>query len=258
MNFGRCFILIFLVMSLSACSRMIANYHNVPYDDQTQKRARQLLENALDKYPKTESFKGIGNIKISKDGRVDSGRIAWMVSGNNKIRIELLSPYGQPLATFSSDGNYIYILVYTEKSFYKKPLAESDLKQIISVSIKPEEIISLLSGRPPVIEYSFISLVEQKTDPALVLVLQKKWWRGFQKLYFDETADHIRSVEVYDGSGELKYKADLLLKAENDHRVLYRLEISDNQGTEVQLVVNRYWVETDISPSVFVLTPPGG
>jgi hypothetical protein len=68
----------------------------------------------------------------------------------------------------------------------------------------------------------------------------------------------ISAVEVYDGSGELKYKADFLHRIENGNRIPYRLDITDGQGTRVQLVVNRYWAEVDILPSAFVLTPPEG
>jgi outer membrane biogenesis lipoprotein LolB len=258
MKFGRSFILVCMMIGLAGCSRMIANLHKAPHDAQTREHARQLLELALHKNPAPETFKGIGNIKIMKDNQVERGRIAWMASGSDKVRIELLSPYGQPLASFSSDGKYVYILVYADQSFYKKPLSTSNLKQIISISVRPEEIISLLSGRPPVMEFSFISLIESKTSPGPVLVLQQKWWGGYQKIYLDETADHIRTVEVYDGSGELKYKADFSYRIKNDDRIPDRLDISDGQGTRVQLVVNRHWPEVDILPSAFVLTPPEG
>lgn len=258
MRWVRIIILVWIVIGLAGCSRMIANMHKAPHDIQTREYARQLYQHALQKNPAPETFKGIGNIKIIRDGYVESGRIAWMASGRDKIRFELLTPYGQPWAGFSSDGQYLYILVYADQSFYQKSLSKSDLKQIISVSVQPEEIISLLSGRPPEIDYSFISLIEPKTASGTVLVLQKKWWRGHQKLYFDESDDYIRTVEVYDGSGELKYKADLLLKTEKDHFVPHRLDITDGRGTIVQLVVNRYWPDVDVSPSSFVLAPPGG
>jgi outer membrane biogenesis lipoprotein LolB len=258
MKIGRGLVLVCMMIALAGCSRMIANLHKAPYDLQTREHARQLLESALDKNPAPETFKGIGNIKIMTDDQVESGRIAWMASGTDKVRIELLSPYGQPMAGFSSDGKFVYILVYADQSFYKKSLSKSNLKQIISVSVRPEEIISLLSGRPPVMEYSFISLIESKTAPGPVLILQKKWWGEYQKIYLDETADHIRAVEVYDGSGELKYKADFLHKIENGAQIPYRLDITDGQGTRVHLVVNRHWAEVDILPSAFVLTPPEG
>lgn len=258
MKIGRSLILVWLIIGLTGCSRMIASLHKAPYDVQTREHARQLFEFALNKNPAPETFKGIGNIKIMKNNQVESGRIAWMASGSDKLRIELLSPYGQPLAGFSSDGKYVYILVYSDQSFYKKSLSKSNLKQIISISVRPEEIISLLSGRPPVMEFSFISLIESKTASGPVLVLQKKWWGGYQKIYLDETADHIRAVEIFDGSGELKYKADFSYKIENDDRIPDRLDISDGQGTRVQLLVNRHWPEVEISPSAFVLTPPGG
>jgi len=258
MKVGQSFILICMMISLAGCSRMIANMHKAPYDTQTQERARRLLEYALYKYPAPETFKGIGNIKIMKDNQVENGRIAWMASGADKVRIEILTPYGQPWASFSSDGQHVYILVYTDQRYYKKALSESGLKQIISISVQPEEIISLLSGRPPFFEYSFISIIESEIASGPILVLQKKWWGGYQKIYLDETADNVRKVEIYNGSGELKYKADFLHKIENGDRIPYRLEISNGQGTRVQLMVNRYWAEVEISPSAFVITPPGG
>jgi hypothetical protein len=257
MKIGRSVILVFMMIGLAGCSRMIANMHKVPYDAQAQERARRLLEFALDKNPAPETFKGIGNIKIFKDNQVEHGRLAWMASGTDKVRIELLTPYGQPWAGFSSDGQHVYMLVYADQRFYKKPLSGSGLKQIISISVQPREIISLLSGRPPVPEYSFISIIESQTRSGPVLVLQKKWWRGYQKIYLDQTADNIRAVEVYDGSGELKYKADFSHQIENGDRIPYRLEISNGHGTRVQLVVNGHWAEVDISPSAFVIEPPG-
>jgi hypothetical protein len=252
----RCIILICMVIGLTGCGRMIASTHKAPYDDQTRERARRLFESALEKNPAPETFKGIGNLKINRDNQVETGRIAWMAAGNDKIRIELLTPYGQPWATFSSDGQHIYILSYTDQSFYKRSLSGSGFKEIISISVQPEEIISLLSGRPPEVKYSFISILDSGTAPGPVLVVQERWWTGHQIIYLNETADYFRSVEVYDGSGELKYKADFFHRIENGYRVPSRLEISNGQGTGVQLEVNRHWVEVDIFPSVFILTPP--
>jgi outer membrane biogenesis lipoprotein LolB len=252
----RCIILICMIIGLTGCSRMIASMHKAPYDYQTQEHARQLFESALEKNPAPETFKGIGNLKITRDNQVDTGRIAWMAAGNDRIRLELLTPYGQPWATFSSDGQHVYILVYTDQRFYKRSLSGSGLKEIISISVQPEEIISLLLGRPPEVEYSFISMIDSTTAPGPVLVVQERWWTGHQIIFLDKTGDYFRSVEVYDGSGELKYKADFFHKIENGHRVPSRLEISNGQGTGVQLAVNRHWAEVDISPSAFILTPP--
>jgi outer membrane biogenesis lipoprotein LolB len=261
MKIGRCIvlrsiILICMIIGLTGCGRMIASMHRAPYDDQTRERARRMFESALEKNPSPETFKGIGNLRITRDNQVDTGRIAWMAEGNDRIRIELLTPYGQPWATFSSDGQHVYILSYTDQQFYKRSLSGSGLKEIISISVQPEEIISLLSGRPPEVQYSFISMLDSGTAPGPVLVLQERWWTGHQIIFLDEAGDYFHSVEVYDGSGELKYKADFFHRIENGSRVPSRLEISNGEGTEVQLAVNRHWTEVDISPSAFILTPP--
>jgi outer membrane lipoprotein-sorting protein len=256
MRIGRCFILIGMMIWMTGCSRMIASVHQVPHDHQSRERARQLLEFALEKNPVPETFKGIGNLKITQDNQVDTGRIAWMAEGPDKIRIELLTPYGQPWAGFSSDGQQAYIIGYLDRQFYQGALPRSGLREIISISIQPEEIISLFSGHPPVVEYSFISIRESKTEPGPVLVLQEKWWTGHQKIFLDETAQNFRAVESYDGSGVLKYKADFTHKIQNGDRIPSRLKISNGEGTQVQLEVNRFWADVEIAPSSFVLTPP--
>jgi hypothetical protein len=42
----------------------------------------------------------------------------------------------------------------------------------------------------------------------------------------------------------------------NDFQVPQRLRLSNDDGIDFQLDIHRYWVNVDVSPSVFVLTPP--
>lgn len=247
-----------VIIGLTGCGRMIATMHQVPHDPQTSYQAQRLLDEVFEKNPVPDTFKGIGNFRIAQKHQVEKGRMAWMVSGSNKLRIEILTPYGQPGVGFSTDGHHAYAAVYSEMRFYKRAISGLMLKELISISVKPEEIISLFRGRPPQIEYSFISMVESETVSGPMLVLQEKWWKGHQKIYLDKNADHIRAVEVYDGSGELKYRADFSKFTGVDGvRMPYLLEISNSEGTTVALRVNRYWPHEKIDPSSFVIKPPG-
>lgn len=262
MNNGRYFILsvmllLFSFLGLAGCGRMIAAIHKVPYDDQIRMEAQELFNSLLEKNQCPETFKGIGNFSITNDHGVEKGRIAWMASGPDKFRIELLTPYGQPGAGFSTDGQYFYAVFYADKKFIKRTLSESSLKPFISISLRPEEIISFFCGRPPAIDYSFISMITPPDTSEPILVLQKRWWKGYQKIYPDISREHIRSFETYDGSGKLQYKADFSTFTQvNGNRIPYRMEISDGMGIILELVVNRYWPEVEIASGSFVLSPP--
>ncbi|MFO8085248.1 MAG: hypothetical protein R6U27_13120 [Desulfobacterales bacterium] len=257
MKIVRNLLLIWAIIGLTGCGRMIAALYHAPYDVQSRRQAQYLLETVLEKNPAPETFKGIGNIAIVRDNQVEKGRIAWMASGSDKLRIELLSPYGQPGVSFSSDGKHVYIVVHSDKLFYKKELSESSLKQFLSISVRPEEIIALFLGRPPKLEYSFISMIGSEKASEPVLVLQEKWWKGHQKIYPDKKADYIRAIEVYKGSGELKYRAEFsMITTVDEIRVPYRLEISNGEGTAVELLVSRFWPHAEILRSSFVLIPP--
>ncbi len=251
-------ILIWVIIGLTGCGRMIATMHQVPYDPQISYQAQQLLHEVFEKNPVPDTFKGIGNFRIAQNHQVEKGRMAWMASGSDKLRIEILTPYGQPGVGFSTDGQYAYAAVYSEMRFYKRTISGLMLKEFISISVKPEEIISLFRGRPPQVEYSFISMVEPEKVSGPMIVIQEKWWKGHQKIYLDKNADHIRAIEVYDGSGDMKYRADFSrFTTVNGVRLPYLLEISNAEGTTVELLVNRYWPHEKIDPSSFVIKPPG-
>lgn len=250
-------LLLFSLFSTAGCARMMAADLDAPYDEAIREEAREMLETVIANNPLPSTFKGIGDIKLTRDSITQSSRMAWAASVPDEIRIELLTPYGQPSVSLSSDGRYVYVVLHQDKSFYKKNVSETSFERILSIPIGPEEIVSILGGRPPIIEYSFVSKIESEIASGPVIVARESWWGDYQKIYFSEDGRQILGAETFNGAGELKYKVFFagFRKVEKFYAPS-RVVISSAEGAEALLNVSRFWAGADVSPSAFVLEPP--
>ena len=62
---------------------------------------------------------------------------------------------------------------------------------------------------------------------------------------------------MFNATGTLAYRVEFdRMRAVNGYRIPSRLLVSNNDGSDFQIDVDRYWVDAIVSPSVFVLTPP--
>ena len=90
-----------------------------------------------------------------------------------------------------------------------------------------------------------------------MLVLKRRWWGVVEKILFNEDRTRVRQVEFYNRSGSLIYLAQFdEMQTVKEYRVPSRLILSNAEGADFQLDVERYWADVDISSSMFVLNPP--
>jgi len=80
-----------------------------------------------------------------------------------------------------------------------------------------------------------------------------------QKIFINEQKSEVQQVEVYDASGRMLFQANFLeMQQVGGYRVPGRLVVSNHEtNAQVQLVVEKYWADVPVSPSMFVLEPPG-
>ena len=75
--------------------------------------------------------------------------------------------------------------------------------------------------------------------------------------HVNEKRKNVHKVEMFDSAGALAYRVEFdRMRAIKGYRVPSRLLVSNNDGSDFQLNVDRYWVDAPVSQSVFVLTPP--
>ena len=253
------FLLCLFFLLNTGCARMIGAHHDVPWDAQSREDARNLLDSVLAANPAPKTFKGIGNARLIANDVVQSARLAWAASSPDMVRMEILTPYGQPAVSFSTDGRNAYAIVHREKKFYKSKALRSSLERILGISIEPAHLVSVMAGQAPVLDYSFISMAAPETGAGPVILLQEKWWGDYEKIHLAPDSERIRAAEIFDSDGKLKYRVVFgPPKKAGKYSAPSRLTVSNAEGEQASLEVSRFWADVQIPASTFVLKSPGG
>ena len=254
-------ILLIVAFSLSACSDFTGRISKIPFDSKMSDdlfEAHNLLSMLENKNYKLKTFKGTGKItfwKKNKKGLIAGA--AWVGSEPDSFRIVIRNASGQPIASFANDGKWLYLVSHAKQSFYKKKSANSTLKKFISISVKPYDIVSILSGRIPINKHNSATIIKNELENGYVLVLKKRRGNVIEKIYLDESKKDVYKIEVFDTSGSLLYRTVFDgMQNINGYRVPLRLIFSNSDGNSFQLDIHRYWSDISVSPSMFVLTPP--
>ena len=113
------FCALFLLTACSTISQHTAIKTGEPGSPSETEKARSLLDALVNLNSGLDSFKGIGKATFSSKGKKQVARVAWMGSGRNRIRIEVLDPSGRPSVSFANDGEWSYLLSRNPLRFYK-------------------------------------------------------------------------------------------------------------------------------------------
>ncbi len=223
-------------------------------------QARKLLL-VLDKVnADLNTFKGVGKIRLwNKAYTQIAERVAWVGAEPSSLSIVVLIS-GHPGPRLSTDGSYLYYLDLQNKKdpFKKIRASDASLEEILSLPVKSSDIIELLRGRAPLYEYSSVALVPGLSGNDNVLVLGKRWRGIIEKIYLTSDKKRAWKIEVYNRKGRLRYRAEFKNMLEvQGYRVPVRLDISNDKGDGFSLEIDRYLTNVSISPSMFVLKPPG-
>ena len=259
MNWYRIILAFMIACLLSSCAaiRPTRDLTITPVERTAQ--VRDLLSTLEIQNEALVNFKGIGNITIRQNGLTQfDQRVAWIGEKPVKFSIAVLIS-GYPAVKLAADGRWLYYLEVQgqETQFRKIATSDPDLKRLILIPISISDIIALLSGRIPLPEFDSVEFIQEISDQQFALVLTDSWWGIQQKIFYDATLSRIQRVEVYHRSGSLRYRAEVESTQQVDgFEVPRRLRLSNDDGTDFLLDIHRYWVNVEVPPSVFVLTPP--
>jgi hypothetical protein len=219
---------------------------------------RDLLSVLRAKNDSLRNFKGIGNIKISQKGRfyLDQ-RVAWIGEKPARLSIAVLVS-GYPAIKLATDGEWLYYLEIhgAETEFKKIRASDPSLKAITSIPISTSDVVMLLAGCIPMPAFDSVAFIQEEATKGFVLVLKEKWWGIRQKIFYDENQSRVYRIDVFQRSGALLYRADIeRIQRVAGYEVPLQLKLSTADGNDMQLDIDRCWVNTELPPSAFVLTP---
>ncbi|MBT3312340.1 MAG: DUF4292 domain-containing protein [Desulfobacterales bacterium] len=249
------FILI-LISSLAGCSTLTGKTGGRLKDSTDRIEAQKILFQIKGKNNTLETFKGIGNAKLTGKSGTRIYRMAYSGTKQNKIRMVVLEG-GQSVETFATDGKYFYLISHSNQHrFIKKRLSDSSLKRIISIPVKIEELIDLLSGRIPLYKYDEAILEKNNTASGYIIIMRKKWRGIVEKIFIDESKSKIKQFEKFNAVGQLSYRVSLSDVREVDgFTIPMKFKIATSHDDSFEFDVDRYWANTDVSESMFQLKP---
>jgi len=279
-NLQRPTILIICIFFFSSCAGLYPKISEESKDFRSPSEAKAIISILKSQNPKLKTIKGVGRITfLEKEEKEMTTRIAWVASTPDKIRITLSSVSGHPMVSAASDGQWFYFVSHASGDFYKKRPSNFNMKRFFLISIKSEDLVSILLGRIPLVNYNTLSFVEDRSlrgrsgkdlesagvsslnkdikenKNSSVLLLKNKWGNVREKIYLSDR-DDVYKVEMFDSTGTFVYRLELIGMQEiKSYRVPYRLRVSNDDGAGFQLDLDRYWADAKVSPSVFTLTP---
>jgi hypothetical protein len=204
------------------------------------------------------TFKGTGKIKLWKKDSVQVVRTAWTGARPDKIRIVIQGITGFPVASMAADGNWFYLLSYSQDSFYKAEVHNPDLEKLVSIPVTAGDVINLVSGVVPIRQYQSSNLMQLQAESGYILSLMGERGVVIEKIYLDQARMRVHRIEIFTLKGQLAYRVDFSGETEVDgFRVPAMLIFSNDDGSGFQLDVDKFWPNAAVSPDMFVITPLG-
>jgi outer membrane lipoprotein-sorting protein len=180
----------------------------------------------------------------------------FLRSKSGNLRLDTLSPIGQPLSTVVYDGGRLLILDHLNNQFMIGAANREAMKRFLYVDLEPDALSTLLGGCVP--------FTKGKPSPTV------SWDSETNRSMLTLTADHYVTQLWFENGDEVR-RVDLTSKGK-----VYRLLMGDYESTGQQKRANRLKFEDmaqnltiefriselrtfdQIPPSSFLLSPPPG
>jgi hypothetical protein len=102
----------------------------------------------------SRGLSGEGKIDyFGKEGRI-RGSLLFMVASPDRVRFDVVSPFGATLSTLTSDGQNFSLYDLRQKVFLHGLANACNLGQFTHVPMPPHALVSLLRGEPPVLVHT--------------------------------------------------------------------------------------------------------
>lgn len=204
------------------------------------------------------TFKGTGKIKLWKKNSIQVVRAAWTGARPDKVRIVIQGITGFPVASMAADGDWFYLLSYSQDSFYKSEVHNPNLEMLVSIPVTAGDVIQLISGAVPIRRYQSSNLIQLPAETGFVLSLMGERGADVEKIYLDQARIRVYKIEMFTPEGKFSYRVDIDGETEVDgFRIPEKLVFSNDDGSGFQLDVDKFWPNAAVSPDMFVITPQG-
>ncbi len=137
---------ILAVLFLAGCGGAHPRPENAIEDPQVVLKALRERAEAM------SSLSGQLALEVWQKGERVRLRQLVLVQRPDKIRVDTLSPFDQPLSMMASDGASVSIYSLEKKRFWRGPATPDNLARLVPLRLEGDELAAVLRGSVPVLE----------------------------------------------------------------------------------------------------------
>lgn len=128
----------------------------------------------------------------------------------DRLRAEVVGPFGQPLLRVVTDGARLTVLAFRENRAYQGPASRANLARFLGLALSPAEVYAVLAGGPPLLPAEAkASVMPTSLDGQAMLKLVDPGGRVAQELIFALSDYAVQRAWLQEASGrwglELEY-----------------------------------------------------
>lgn len=250
-------LLISVIMVTTGCSTLGQRTEQPPATA-VSPEAQALFSRLQSQNSQLRTFKGTGRMRIRNGNSSQQARIMWAGHQDGKLRLEVMGAAGQPVISFASDGERIYLISHTENRFVSRRRPDANLEKLISLPITVGACLDLLAGRVPAVSRQLpVSVVDNDTHDRILVLTHPERDKGHARVVVDASSGNVRRIEILNADGDLDYQAEFVrMQTVSGFEVPGELRLSNDRQVGIKIVVERFWPNAAVADSLFVLAKP--
>lgn len=246
------FLPLILLALLAACAPLHAP---APAPAVPPGMAQKLLERLAAEAGAFGSLQGLAKVRVTSGGRTLSATQVLLAKKPDRLRSEVLSPFGQPMLLLASDGTDLEVLVPSEGRFYRGEATPENIRRFTHLPLGLTDLVHLLLYQVP-LPAAQGGRVEGVSGGLYRLRLQGAG-DGRQEFYFDSRLHLVRALYYREGTLLLRVRYGKF--SDGAHPFPRHIEVElPQQGAKASLTFSDLRTNVAIPAERFVLNPPAG
>ena len=200
-----------------------------------------------------------GEIKLEIWRKGQRVRLKQMlaVDPESRLRLEVISPFGQPVTTLVSDGARLMIYAVDEKRFLVGAATAENMARLMPVNMSPNELSNLLRGSIPLIRHTQSSVGWDGQNGRYILTLTGEERRQIIRL----EPTHFRVTDLESTvKGNLVYRVRFGAYSGDGKTIIPKRVLFEvpSQDLRADMDVVDFSLNPDLPEAAFKLEPPRG
>jgi len=203
------------------------------------------------------SFKCLGKMTLADTGQpVQSFRAAMAGALSDRLRIDMVAPFGGSAGTFSSDGKHLFLVRHPSGEYYKKRYGSGSLRRLLQIDVSVVDLLELMVGRIPLSDNGSAKLIRAGEADGRQLLFVDEAGRIRQRISVDAHDNPLRS-EWYDRRQRTTHTLVLEGRQVVDgYDLPRRIDLIGSKGERVTFRLERYEANVPLDDQLFAPSKP--